>query len=509
MKKSLIVQLFALVAMVTFMASCTKNSQEYVNVIPADASAVVGIHVRSLIDKSGVSDDDKQRLIDAIKSGLNAATFQQVEKIMKDGSASGLSLKEPVYFFTGGLLTSGAVVVKMDDMDKFNKALEVILPEISDDPVTEADGYRLFRFSGGVCAFNESALLIVDTGADDETVSNLMTQGKAASIASTAYFESMSAMKGDVIFFSTPDALPDRYKRQMSTALNTIERIDPKDIAVVGGLSFEKGRIALQVETVSENKEVREMLSKQSSFYGKLNETFLPYFPASTLAYTSFNVNGEKLYDTLLESEDLRGILSPDKAGVIKDLLGAFKGDISIGLIDATITEVPTIAAYAEATSGAALHALYESKAALGLGRWEDIVRRGEDQYVYKTVLLDVFFGYKDNYIYATTDESICNNLGKEADQSLKDAAYAPNMKGKRQYLVIDVKAILDLPVVKMLTAMGGRAGATYLDAARNISRIELAGEGNNRMNINIWLTNEEANSLKQTIDLIERYAGI
>jgi hypothetical protein len=505
MKKSLIGQLFALVAMITFMASCTKPSG-YVNIIPADASAVVGIHVQSLIDKSGVGDDDKQKLIDVMKGELNAATFQQVEKIMKDGSASGLSMKDPIYFFTGGLLPSVAVVMKMDDMEKFNEALEVMLPEVSDDPVTEADGYRLFKFKGGVCAFNKSALLIIEASPDDEIVSDLMKQSKDKSIAGSAYFGKISGKKGDVTFFFTLDALPNVYKRQMRTAFNGIGDVDPKDIAVVGGLSFEKGRIALQVETISENKEVREMFKKQSKSYGKLNEAFLAYFPASTLAYLSFNMDGEKLYNTLQENKDFRESLSLNEDEKIKDIFGAFKGDISAGFINVT-NYLPIFAAYAEATSGAALNALYESRASLGLSR--SIVKLGEDQYVYKSYQINVFFGYKDNYMYATNSETIYKNLGKKEDKSLQDAIYAPNMKGKSQYVAIDIKAILNLPAMKMLAAMGGREVASYMKIASNLSYIEVTGEGDNQADMNIWLVNEETNSLKQIIDLIKQYAGV
>ncbi len=256
MKKNLISRLLMLVAITAFMVSCTKKSSEYTNVIPADASAVVGIHTQSLIDKSGVNDEDKQKLINALKGEMNAATFQQVEKIIKDGSASGLSTKAPIYFFTSNLLSSPAVTMKVSDIDKFNKTLEVILPEISNEVIATTSGFSTFKFDGGICAFNESTLLIIESGYDEKIVADLMKQDKEQSVAQNSYFESMSGKKGDVTFFFTLDALPNMYKRQMKTTLNGMENVDPRDIAVIGGLSFEKGRIAVQVETTSDKKEV-------------------------------------------------------------------------------------------------------------------------------------------------------------------------------------------------------------------------------------------------------------
>ena len=66
---------------------------EYTNVIPANASTVVSINMKSLVDKAGLNDKEnkeaQQKLTDAMKSGMNAATFQQVEMIMKDPKKSG------------------------------------------------------------------------------------------------------------------------------------------------------------------------------------------------------------------------------------------------------------------------------------------------------------------------------------------------------------------------------------------------------------------------------------
>lgn len=38
--------------------------------------------------------------MEALKSGMNAAAFQQLEKIMKDPSQSGIDIKAPVFVFT-------------------------------------------------------------------------------------------------------------------------------------------------------------------------------------------------------------------------------------------------------------------------------------------------------------------------------------------------------------------------------------------------------------------------
>lgn len=86
MVKKMISRLSVLAVLIVFLAACSKTS-EYTNVIPADASVVASINLKSLASKAGLDDKEneaaKQKILEALKSGMNAATFQQLEKIMK------------------------------------------------------------------------------------------------------------------------------------------------------------------------------------------------------------------------------------------------------------------------------------------------------------------------------------------------------------------------------------------------------------------------------------------
>ena len=78
MAKKTISRLSVLAVLIVFLAACSKQS-EYTNVIPSDASAVATIDLKSLIDKAGLNDKEneaaKQKVLDALKSGMNAATI--------------------------------------------------------------------------------------------------------------------------------------------------------------------------------------------------------------------------------------------------------------------------------------------------------------------------------------------------------------------------------------------------------------------------------------------------
>ena len=102
MAKKMISRLSVLAVLIVFLAACSKQT-EYTNVIPADATAVASIDLKSLANKAGMNDKEneaaKQKLLEAMKSGMNAATFQQLEKVINTPGASGLDPEAPIYIF--------------------------------------------------------------------------------------------------------------------------------------------------------------------------------------------------------------------------------------------------------------------------------------------------------------------------------------------------------------------------------------------------------------------------
>ena len=104
MKKSLFPRLALMAVVVALVSACSQKKQEYTDVIPANAHTVVSINLKSLADKAGLNDKEnkevQEKLTNALKSGMNAATFQQVEMIMKDPKKSGIDVSEPLYIFT-------------------------------------------------------------------------------------------------------------------------------------------------------------------------------------------------------------------------------------------------------------------------------------------------------------------------------------------------------------------------------------------------------------------------
>ena len=339
-----------------------------------------------------------------------------------------------------------------------------------------------------------------------EGIVTLMKQTAENSIAKSGAFQKMEKQKNDINFFASMTAIPSNYRNQVSMGLPA--EVKPEDITLVGGLNFEKGKIALKTENYTENDAVKALLKKQMESFGKANNTFVKYFPASTLMFCNIGVKGEGLYNLLSENKEFRNTVSIAKADEVKELFSSFNGDVSGGLINFTMSSAPTFMVYADVKNGNALETLYKNKQSLGLKRGEDILELGKDEYVYKTKSMNIFYGIKDKQMYATNDELLYKNIGKAVDKSIKDTPYASDMKGKTVFMAINAEAILDLPVVKMITGFGGKEVKTYLELANKVSYLSISSEGETS-EIDLCLKDKDVNALKQIVDFAKQFAGM
>lgn len=509
---------FSVLAMlIVLISACSSKKPEYTNVIPSDASQVIAVNLKSLADKAGTKDKETkealQKLTDALKSDMNAATFQQLEAVLKDPAKSGVDVNAPIYVFNAPSFPYTTMVAKVQSEDDLLKLLEVTEKEQIISHVAEADGYSFAQINKrALLAFTPTTLMMVNyTGTSQlekvkEGIPALLKQTGENSINSNTAFKKMQKQDGDINMLISPSSLLSAYANPLNYGIS--HNIDLKDLKMLGSLSFEKGKIELKVESYTENTELKALFEKQIKSTCPIENTFLKYFPKSTLALFSIGINGEEFYNVLQENEQFRNDFSITKAAEVKDLFSAFHNDLTIGLINVTMNSNPSFLAYASVKNDAPLKALYEKKSELGLKRGEDIVKLNENEYVYKSRAINIFFGIRDKQMYATNDELLYKNACKTADPSAKETDFASSLKGKRTAFVINAEAVLDLPVVKMLAGFGGQEYSTYYSLLGNISYLEAVGN-EDKATVTLQLKNKNVNALKQIVDFIKQFAGM
>ncbi|WP_291529604.1 DUF4836 family protein [Bacteroides sp. UBA939] len=514
MKRSMFSRLALIAILAVAVSACSKKS-EYINVIPADATVVASINLKSLAEKGGLKDKEneeaKQKLVDALQNGMSAATFQQIEMILKDPKKSGIDVTEPLYVFNSETFPYTSLVAKVSDENDLNTLLKTLEDEKLCQAVASGDGYQFTLMNNRtILAYNPFVFMLIEyKGATQlekikESIPGLLKQTYDNSVASTAAFKKMQKMGGDMNTFFSLASLPGADVNQI---YGVSKDIDMKDLKLLGSISFDKGKITIKYENSVENPELKALFDKQTKAICPIENTYLKHFPQSTLMLGSMGVNGEEFYNLLVENEEFRKNLPAIATDEVKNLFGAFQKDITIGLTNITMNGV-TFLACANVKSATPVQMLYEKKNELGLKRSEDIVQLGENEYVYKSRMMNVFFGVHGNNLYITNDEALYKNIDESADPSANDTQYASNMKGKSSACAINVEAILALPVVKMLAEYGGAQYATALNLADKVSYMEAIGTNSNAEMI-IHLKDKNVNALKQIVDFIKQFAGV
>ncbi|MEG1562791.1 MAG: DUF4836 family protein [Bacteroides sp.] len=518
MAKNLISRLSVLAVLIVFMAACSKKS-EYTNAIPADATAIAAIHLKTFADKAGLNDKEneatKKKMMDALKSGTNAATFQQLEKIMQDPSKSGIDVQSPIYAFSAVSFPYYTLAARVSSQENLRASLDIMAKEQICQPIAEADGYSFTTLNNSsLLAFNATTALLVQTeGATQmeeakKVITNLLKQTAENSINKNKAFEKMQKQKGEITFLASIGDVPLECSSFLTSILPS--NIHPKDVMLQGSLHFEKGKIALQFNYYSDNKEVDAMLKKNEKALMRLSTNSLKYFPASTLAFLNIGANGSEFYNLLLSNQEFTNNFTIARAEAVKDLFSAFNGDIAIGLLNVSMKENATsFLAYADVTNGNALKTFYTNKKTLKLKKGYDILQLGANEYVYKTREMNLFFGVKDRLAYATNDELLYKNVGKTIDKSIKDTRYASEMKDKNVFAAINVEAILELPIIKMLIGLGNEENQMYYSLASQIDYLEMGIKKDGEGKISLVLKKEDTNALKQIADFAKQFAGL
>lgn len=94
---------------------------------------------------------------------MNAATFQQLEAVLKDPAKSGVDVNAPIYVFNAPSFPYTTMVAKVQSEDDLLKLLEVTEKEQIISHVAEADGYSFAQINKrALLAFTPTTLMMVN-----------------------------------------------------------------------------------------------------------------------------------------------------------------------------------------------------------------------------------------------------------------------------------------------------------------------------------------------------------
>lgn len=517
MKKNYSYLSMLLISLVLAFASCSE-SENYLNVIPKEATAVGSINIKSLGEKAGIKDKENKeaynKLVDMMKNEMKAASFEKLQKIMENPKESGIDITEPVYIFSAPELFMG-MTAKVIDKGNLNNTIEVLKNEGAINEITEENGFNFAKTnSKNFIAFNESTLIVAEynNNVNEERMlldaSNMLNRKAEESIVSDKGFVKMQENKGDIAIYNNFESIDRQYTSMMEDMME--EAMGIKDIAkkfrLISGLSFEKGKIEVSTEFYTDDKELKDKIDEQEEYLRPLKNSLLKYFPKSTLGFISIGLDSENIFvEALMKNEEVKKNISAEDAEILKNIFESLGNEITIGVTNFEMTETPTILMYAEAENGDFLKELYKNQD--NYRRVFKITELKENEYVMKQGRDNIFFGYKDGLVYVTNSESQYKNAGIKASPSVLENSYADAIKGSSIAYVIDFKAISELPIFKMIANSGNTKTASLVSILNKMDNIRLTGDKN--VKFTLQLTDTKTNSLKQIIDMVKEMNGL
>jgi hypothetical protein len=498
MKKiSLLLYLF--IALIS-MSSCKKT--EYTHAIPADATAVISVDMKSIVQKCGIGDEDnkslKQHLSDALKTGLNNETAERLQKILDKPSESGLDLTEPIYIFKAEEFDgSTAVSLCVDDKGDLNSTVEDLAKSQLCTPPEDAGDYQFSIVMGkAVLAYNRgTALLVESNGGMSEKVRNgldkVMKNKEEDSFCANEAFGLLKDSKEDVSFYlSTRTASV--AKGPFSNATTSASSSN-KGMQFVGNMTFSDGLISMKVDRYGSSEHATVAKGMRP-----ISNAVMTFLPQHLPIMFTMGMDGAEAYKELINDNSFGDAL---KLPFIEKLFDSVKGDLTIGY-DAFGKTEPAFLAYAQISNSQAVKSIYTTFKAQKNDDMGTLSKRGENDFVYKAAEKSIYYGVVGNAMYITNDISLVHF--KVSGGTYAQNPYAGQTKGKTMFFVFDTSEIKGQPALQK--KLGPVVSAAL---AQNVVCVKGSNVGTDSWTAEMIWKDKQTNALKQIIKIVRQIAGM
>jgi hypothetical protein len=334
--------------------SCNKST-ELTNAIPADASYVIHVNTKSLVEKSKYNVFSNE----TVKQGINMgkALLKEEDKIkllenfLKDANSLGLDFKGDCYLYTNYQLYG--VVVSVNDAKKLKECILKLASLSEGDIKNEGGIFSVSPQSEQIYAWDSHKLLMLVNIAGykaneidlSQKARELLTQGKDKSINTNKTFAEFIKEKKDISVFSTSGGL--------SNILDSNNSSYPFDADVMGSLkkvladidglstamytSFEDGEIKMNSKAYYDTPETEKKYKELASqMMGTLKGDHLKYVTTDPLFMVSMNVKSDGIYNYANKVDLLKHVVKelPDSISAedFEQLAKNFNGDLTFVL---------------------------------------------------------------------------------------------------------------------------------------------------------------------------------
>ena len=433
---------FIILLVALLLTSCSND--DYRNVIPSDASFVVGVNLGSLAEKSDIEHSKYMHLFQASLSTIVPNDeLDDVRELIDRPEKIGLDLTAPVYFFgtAGNQLGLVAKVADHDDVEDFVDMLHDL--DVASRPKEKSGVTECTLIDEVLCLYTDRAfLLYVDQTSQSKEVARklatqLLNQGADDSFANTANFDRMEEASADISYYVSADVIS---KSKLLVSERTSKDSWLNDLFVIGSLTFDSGR-ALMVNNILPLNEADK--AKMDEFVLKhlrpIEGRYLKMQNGPSPVWGCLGVDGKWLLDECLkDNNDIKGTLFMlERCVDIEQMLRSVDGDITFSIGNFIFSE-PNISVMARVKETKFLSDVdYWQKSMKDYGMSMD--RLSDNDYV-------VHLGDGKRLYWGVNDKDLyMSNIGRPTLDSDQWSSLADDIKSSYFYLVADLQQIGDM----------------------------------------------------------------
>ncbi|MEE0520387.1 MAG: DUF4836 family protein [Bacteroidaceae bacterium] len=343
-------KIFHITSLLIALLLCSCSNDEYRNVIPSDATAVLSIDLASMAEKSDFAHSSIKKMLDANKSLVVAGDEQDdVENIFSNPAEMGLDFTSPVYAFWQADQHIG-VVFKVSDVDDVEDFVDLLHDLNFASRPRERDGVTECKLFGDIlCMYDDHAFLLYVNGtmssndADRKLAVKLMKQGADESFVNTDAFAKMEADAADIAYYASDAILKDADKASLSPVSQF--GLQPKGTGMAGRISFDDGRIVMHNSVLPLTEAASKEISEMEKHLRPIEGRYLKMDCSQAPVWACMGVDGKWLVDNVLKQNKAAKeyLFMLERCVDIEQMLRAVDGDMAVSVNPAADGAQPSI----------------------------------------------------------------------------------------------------------------------------------------------------------------------
>ena len=301
------------------LSSC--SSDDYVNVIPQNSTAIISIDLQELY---GNSEDSQQ--LDYLKDLLK----------LKDLNASGLDFSTKAYVFEtidGNI----GLVVKVDDETNLNNWLKELEKVGYCKNITTRRGLKFASIKDTwVLGLSSEALLIMgpilpsQQSEMQRQMVKLLEQDDDESIKKSLIFQKLDSLSSSISLVMQAAALPEKFVAPF--IIGAPKNADASQIMIAAEfVKGENGCINIKGETYSFNTNINNSLKENKKILRQIRGVYTASMPVNAPLGLFLNVDGEDFLKMLHSNNSVQALLAGINTAIdLDNIIRSINGDMAI-----------------------------------------------------------------------------------------------------------------------------------------------------------------------------------